>query len=133
MRMLILRAVIVGLLVTGASLPWGVLAAINIRTSPITSILFGLAHVSHGFSVIRVSADAVFGALYGLTAYASGSILPGIVLHCSFNTAEFLFIRALRELPPGRQWFWVHFAESLVLAAAAWFAFRKLAKLRIAK
>lgn len=94
----------------------------------ITSVFFGLAHLSHGWSPLRIGADIVFGAIYGLVAWASKSILPGIVLHSSFDAFQFTFAGALRTLPPGPQWFWIHLAEMALLTVAAWFAFRKLTR-----
>ena len=55
----------------------------------ITSIVFGMAHVSHGTFLPAILFDMGWGALYGLLTYLSGSIVPAIVLHSSADALEF--------------------------------------------
>ena len=56
----------------------------------ITSIVFGMAHVSHGTFLPAILFDMSWGALYGLLTYRSGSIVPAIVLHSSADALEFI-------------------------------------------
>ena len=56
-----------------------------------TSLVFGFAHLSHGFFLPALLFDMVWGALYGLLlVYSSGSILPGLLYHNSLDFLEFI-------------------------------------------
>src|SRR5437764_758125 len=63
----------------------------------ITSIAFGLAHLSHGAFLPAILFDILWGVLYGLVTYWSGSIVPAIVLHSSADALEFI---AAWKFPP---------------------------------
>lgn len=54
----------------------------------IASVIFGAIHLSHGLS-LAILFDAAWGAVYGVLAYLTGSILPSIVLHSSLDALEF--------------------------------------------
>jgi membrane protease YdiL (CAAX protease family) len=46
-----------------------------------TSAVFGLSHLTHGTFAPAILFDTGWGVLYGMLAYWSGSIVPGIILH----------------------------------------------------
>lgn len=56
----------------------------------ITSVVFGMAHLTHGAFLPAILFDIGWGALYGLLTYRSGSIVPAIILHSSADALEFL-------------------------------------------
>ena len=56
----------------------------------ITSVVFGLAHLTHGAFLPAILFDIAWGALYGLLTYRSGSIVPAIVLHSSADALEYM-------------------------------------------
>ena len=90
----------------------------------ITSAVFGAIHMSHGLSLIRFLADAAFGVVYGVLAWAAGSILPGLVLHAGLDALQFLSVRRLRPALESAQnagadtWFWVLLGLATVLVIA---------------
>jgi membrane protease YdiL (CAAX protease family) len=63
----------------------------------ITSIIFGLAHLSHGAFLPAILFDIGWGALYGVLTYRTGSIVPAIVLHSSADALQFV---AAWKFPP---------------------------------
>ena len=100
----------------------------------LSSVVFGLAHLTHGLRPVPLLFDAVWGALYGILAYLSGSIIPGMILHSSLDFIEFLV--AWRRVLPLRPlvWqsgpdhhFWGTCAAAIILALVAVWAFRCLA------
>ena len=102
----------------------------------VSSIVFGLAHVTHGLRPLPLLFDGLWGALYGILAYLSGSIIPGIILHSSLDFVEFLAVwkGALASRPLiwrsgiDKQFLLVG-AVALIFAAVAVWAFRRLAAL----
>jgi membrane protease YdiL (CAAX protease family) len=58
-----------------------------------TSLVFALAHGVHGLQALVLLGPGLFLAsvLYGLLAYKTGSILPGIVIHVSGDLARTYF------------------------------------------
>jgi membrane protease YdiL (CAAX protease family) len=102
----------------------------------ITSVVFGLAHLTHGAFLPAIIFDMGWGALYGLLTYQSGSIVPAIILHCSADALEFI---ATWKFPPtaATPLLWVSGPDSLVwfncvlvllLGTASAWAFRRLAR-----
>ena len=104
----------------------------------ITSIAFGLAHLSHGTFLPAILFDIGWGALYGLLTYQSGSIVPAIVLHSSADALEFVAAWKFRPTaPPPLVWLsgpdrllWVNCVLVVLLGSASVWAFRRLAKTR---
>ena len=104
-----------------------------------TSIVFGLAHLSHGFFFPALLFDIAWGALYGFLAYQSGSIVPGIILHSSADALEFIAAWKFPRIPAPLIWgsgpdrmFWFYCTMAVVLGIAALGAFRRLARTRAA-
>ena len=64
--------------------PWG-----RDRAIALASVAFVLLHITHGLLALLLMAPGYFAVsyLYGLLAWRTGSILPGIVLHA---TGDFL-------------------------------------------
>lgn len=59
----------------------------------VTAAVFVLAHATHGLAMLAQVAPGYFvaGVLYGLLAWRSGSILPGIVVHTLGDIVVALF------------------------------------------
>jgi membrane protease YdiL (CAAX protease family) len=100
----------------------------------ITSVIFGLLHLSHGFFAPAILFDVGWGALYGLLAWRSGSIVPAFVLHSAADFLEFMLVwklphRApaplLWQAPPDVR-FWAECVLIVVMSAMSVFAFRRL-------
>jgi len=57
----------------------------------LSALCFTLAHLSRGPGFFAALPSAfLFGCLYGMVAWKTGSILPGAVMHCSYNLARLL-------------------------------------------
>ena len=71
---------------------------------------------------------------FGVTAYLTQSVLPGIVVHAigllTFFTLVWPFDAARRSVSAGGAdaWFWVHTGQAIIFTALAILAFRHLAK-----
>jgi membrane protease YdiL (CAAX protease family) len=100
----------------------------------VTSIVFGLTHVTHGLRPLPLLFDGIWGGLYGILAYFSGSIVPGIILHSSLDFIEFL--AAWKGVLGSRPLIWrsgldlqlmIVSAAAIIFALAAVRAFRRLA------
>jgi membrane protease YdiL (CAAX protease family) len=102
----------------------------------VTSVIFGLAHLSHGLFLPAILFDIAWGALFGLLTYLSGSILPAIILHICADALEFFLVwRLAPRTPAPLIWqaganpaFWTNCALAVLLGAAAAWAFSRLAK-----
>jgi membrane protease YdiL (CAAX protease family) len=103
-----------------------------------TSVVFGLAHLSHGAFLPAILFDIGWGAIYGLLTYLSGSILPAIMLHSSADAIEFLAAWKFPVTAPtpllwesgADKVFWFDCGVALLLGIAAALAFRQLARHR---
>jgi membrane protease YdiL (CAAX protease family) len=104
----------------------------------ITSIVFGLAHLTHGAFLPAILFDIGWGALYGLLTYRCGSIVPAIVLHSSADALEFTAAWKFPQAAPAPL-VWVSGPDSLLwfncvlvvlLGGASVWAFRQLARTR---
>jgi len=104
----------------------------------ITSLLFGLAHFSHGavFALPRLPYYLAVGITYGVLTWRTGSILPSMVLHAGGNAIDGLL--ALKfgmphvapliwETGPDAA-FWRNVGLGIVCALAAGLAFHRLNK-----
>lgn len=104
----------------------------------IASVVFGLAHLSHGAFLPAIFFDIGWGALYGLLTYLSGSILPAIVLHSSADALEFIVAWKFPPTAPAPLvWvsgpdtlFWFNCALVILLGTASVWSFRNLATTR---
>jgi membrane protease YdiL (CAAX protease family) len=113
----------------------------------ITGLLFGLAHFRHhpGLATLGMLPFYLFvAAVYGLMAYGSNSILPGMVVHAGGDV--FVLVRwwltgqgewQLTAAPPSLIWdtgpdaaFWGALAAFIILAAFAVFVFSGLLRAR---
>lgn len=104
----------------------------------IASIVFGLAHLSHGAFLPAILFDMGWGALYGLLTYRTGSIVPAILLHSSADALEFV---VRWKFPPSAPapllWatgpdtlLWFNCVLMVLLGGASVWAFRRLARTR---
>jgi membrane protease YdiL (CAAX protease family) len=102
----------------------------------ITSVAFGLTHMTHGAFLPAILFDVGWGALYGFLTYRSGSIVPAIILHSSADALEFVAgWRLPHTVPKPLVWtsgpdtsFWFNCALALLLGSAAVWAFQRLAR-----
>lgn len=102
----------------------------------ITSVIFGLLHLSHGTFAPSILFDIGWGALYGVVAWRSGSIVPALVLHSAADFLEFVLVWKLpHRAPAPLVWqtgpdalFWVECAAIVVMSAASVWAFRRLGR-----
>ncbi len=59
----------------------------------VTSVMFAAAHLTHGWSVVPLMPGYfLLSVLYGLLAYRTGSILPGMALHALGDLAVAYFV-----------------------------------------
>ncbi len=101
----------------------------------ISSALFALAHgPTQGFLWPKLIFYFLVGVVFGATAYLTKSILPAIPGHMIglliFFTLVWPFDATRRLVWDGGtdNWFWIHAAQTIVFAALAHWAFRRLAK-----
>ena len=102
------------------------------------AIVFGLAHLSHGLSILLLF-DFAFGLVYGVLAFYADSLLPGIILHCALDVVLFLCGRQIAAAMAGRPlhlnawpdvWFWILSLLFVLFGAGAMYSLRKLAGIR---
>jgi membrane protease YdiL (CAAX protease family) len=99
----------------------------------ISSVLFALAHITQGFFWPKLLVYFLAGLVFGVTAYLTNSILPGIPVHILADMTFFGLVwphdAARRLVWDGGAdgWFWLHAAQAVVFTALAIFAFRRLA------
>ena len=106
----------------------------------ITGVFFGLAHLTHGSSIIillpyYVAVSAVYGAL----AYLTGSILPSLVLHSVGDAVSAIVEWLGSPAPPPKTLVWhngadasflINCAIEILLIVATILAYRNLARSR---
>ena len=92
-----------------------------------SSALFTLAHLNHGFFWPKLLVYFLFGALMGGLARVNRSILPGIAVHA---LGDFVFFTMVWPYDGARDgsWFWIHVAQAAVFGVLAIFAFARLVK-----
>ena len=99
----------------------------------ISSILFALAHVTHGLSWPKLLVYFLAGVTFGVTAYLTNSILPGIPVHVLGDLTFFTLVwpydakRRLFREGGADAWFWIHAAQGIIFTALAILAFSRLA------
>jgi len=75
--------------------------------------------------------------MFGVMAYLTDSILPGIVIHGVGLLIFFVLVwpadqsRRLVADGGGDAWFWIHIGQAIVFTALAILAFRRLARVTI--
>jgi membrane protease YdiL (CAAX protease family) len=102
----------------------------------VAAVLFGLVHIVNGRQEIAwLLPYTVFGAILGILAYTTNSIVPGILLHAGVDAVRFwLAWRTEPTTPHALIWqsrpnaaFWLNLAVGVVFGAAAIMAQRRLA------
>jgi len=99
----------------------------------ISSTLFALAHLTHGFLWPKLLVYFLAGVVFGLSAYLCKSILPGIVVHIMADATFFTLVWPYDSSRPtiweegADVWFWVHCIQASVFTTLAILAFRRLA------
>jgi membrane protease YdiL (CAAX protease family) len=92
----------------------------------LSALVFMLAHISRGRTFLVVLPLAfLFGCLYGMVAWKTGSILPGVFVHFSYNSARLLERWLSPQAYLGTKMLAV---LGLALAGATWIIFRGLPK-----
>jgi membrane protease YdiL (CAAX protease family) len=104
----------------------------------VVSVLFALAHFPTSLAAIpRMGLIVLASVGYGILAYVTGSILPGVVLHAAGDVVGFTLLWFARHPAPGpaaanerglgNPMFWVNGLETLALGLLTVWAFRRLA------
>jgi len=99
----------------------------------ISSLLFALAHGTHGFFWPKLLVYFLVGLGFGTTAYLTNSILPGIAVHIFGDLVFFTLVwpndadRPLAWEGGAGAWFWLHAVQAVAFGILAIFAFRALA------
>ena len=91
----------------------------------ISSVMFAFAHVTQGFLVPKLFVYFLAGLTFGVTAYLTKSIVPGIVVHVMADLTFFTMVwpydttRRLVTEGGADAWFWIHVAQAVVFAGLA--------------
>jgi membrane protease YdiL (CAAX protease family) len=100
----------------------------------ISSILFALAHATHGLLWPKLLVYFLGGVMFGVTAYLTQSTLPGIAVHIladlTFFTLVWPYDTARRLVGEGGAdvWFWTHAAQAIIFTVLAILALGRLAR-----
>ncbi len=100
----------------------------------IASVLFALAHVTQGFLWPKLLVYFLAGVAFGVTAYLTASILPGMVVHIIADLTFFALVwpydtkRRLVWEGGADPWFWFHAAQAVIFTVLAILAFSRLAR-----
>jgi membrane protease YdiL (CAAX protease family) len=101
----------------------------------ISSVLFALAHLTHGFFWPKLLVYFLVGVVFGVTAYLTQSTIPAIPVHITGDLTFFILVwphDASRQMVwngGADTWFWTHVAQAIVFTALAIPALMRLAKL----
>jgi membrane protease YdiL (CAAX protease family) len=101
----------------------------------ISSVLFALAHLTHGFFWPKLLVYFLVGVVFGVTAFLAHSSIPAIPVHIIGDLTFFTLVwpkDASRKLVwngGAGTWFWIHATQAIVFTALAIPAFMRLAKL----
>lgn len=101
----------------------------------ISSALFAIAHFNHGLYWPKQLVYFLVGVAFGMIAFLTKSIMPGVVAHIIGDLTFFFFVwprdSSRRLVSPGGadMWFWIHVAQSVIFTALAIAAFAHLASL----
>ena len=102
-----------------------------------SSGLFALAHLTHGVFVPALLLYFLGGIMWGVTAYLTNSILPGIVIHIVADLAFFLIVwpgdanRRMIAAEGPDTWFWVHLGQVVCFTAISVWAYFKLSASKV--
>ena len=100
----------------------------------ISSVLFALAHGTHGFLWPKLLVYFLVGVVFGVTAYFTNSTLPAIPVHIMGDVTFFTLVwpydraRQLVWESGTDNWFWIHGAQAVIFTALALLAFQQLGK-----
>jgi len=100
----------------------------------VSSALFTLAHLTQGFLWPKLLVYFLAGLVFGVTAYFTASILPGMVVHIIGDLTFFALVwpydtkRQLVWEAGADWWFWLHTAQAIIFTALAIMAFSRLAR-----
>jgi membrane protease YdiL (CAAX protease family) len=101
----------------------------------ISSVFFALAHTTHGVLWPKLLVYFLAGVMFGVTAYLTKSILPGIVVHIiadlTFFTLVWPYDTARRLVGEGGadEWFWTHAVQAIIFTILGILAFSRLARI----
>jgi len=99
----------------------------------ISSGLFALAHLTQGLFWPKLLVYFLAGVVFGVTAYLTDSILPGMAVHIIGDLTFFALVwpydtkRQLVWETGADRWFWLHLAQAAIFTVLAIIAFRRLA------
>lgn len=100
----------------------------------VSSLVFALAHYTHGILWPKLLVYFLAGIAFGVTAYLTNSTLPAILPHMIGDLMFFTLVwphdaARLLVLESGTDnWFWIHVAQAIVFTMLAVWAFQRLAR-----
>ena len=100
----------------------------------ISSVLFALAHITHGLLWPKLLVYFLVGIVFGAQAYLAKSIIPVIPVHIVGDLTFFMLVwphdtaRRVTGDSAADKWFWVHVVQSIVLTVLAVLAFNGLVR-----
>ena len=100
----------------------------------ISSFLFALAHLTHGFFWPKLLVYFLVGVVFGVTAYLTQSTLPALPVHIIGDMIFFILVwphdagRNLVWESGVDKWFWIHAGQAALFTMLALPAFLRLAK-----
>ena len=103
----------------------------------ISSVLFALAHLTHGFLWPKLFVYFLAGVTFGVTAYLTASILPGMAVHIIGDLTFFTLVwpydtkRQLIWETGVNGWFRLHMLQAIIFTALAILAFTRLARVSV--
>jgi membrane protease YdiL (CAAX protease family) len=98
----------------------------------LVSLLFALAHLTHGVYLTKLSVYFLVGLGLGFTAWRAGSLIPAAVVHSAGDLAFFTLVwpydarRPHVTLATADNAFWLQIAAMAALAALTVYAYRRL-------
>lgn len=101
----------------------------------LSSLFFAMAHLNHGVLAPKLLVYFLVGVTFSTLAWLADSILPVIPVHIMGDLTFFILIwphdkaRPLFSAGGAGMWFWLHCAQTVLFAALAALAMRRLARL----
>ena len=101
----------------------------------LSSLFFALAHLNHGVLAPKLLVYFLVGITFSTLAWLTDSILPVIPVHIMGDLTFFILIwphdkaRPLFSAGGAGMWFWLHCAQTVLFAALAALAMRRLTRL----
>jgi len=102
----------------------------------VSSLLFMLAHVNHGWYWPKLTVYFLAGVTFGLIAWLTNSILASLPVHIVGDLTFFLLVwprdssRMLVSAGGADRWFWIHVAQAAIFSIGALIVFVRVAKVR---